>query len=64
MQEMTRREACLILGLREGTPDDKIKEAHRRIMIANHPDAGLWESKLWPKRFDRRIVLTEICTGH
>lgn len=25
---------------RERTPMDKIKEAHRRVMVANHPDAG------------------------
>ncbi|GKV05682.1 hypothetical protein SLEP1_g17667 [Rubroshorea leprosula] len=37
---MTRREAALILGVRESTPLDKVKEAHRRMMIANHPDAG------------------------
>ncbi|KAK7267236.1 hypothetical protein RIF29_19903 [Crotalaria pallida] len=24
----------------ERTPLDKIKEAHRRVMVANHPDAG------------------------
>lgn len=27
-------------GVRESAPEEKIKEAHRRIMIANHPDAG------------------------
>ncbi|XVE96752.1 hypothetical protein REPUB_Repub02eG0249800 [Reevesia pubescens] len=37
---MTRREAALILGVRESTPAEKIKEAHRRMMVANHPDAG------------------------
>ncbi|XP_022767400.1 mitochondrial import inner membrane translocase subunit TIM14-1 [Durio zibethinus] len=37
---MTRREAALILGVRESTPAEKIKEAHRRVMVANHPDAG------------------------
>ncbi|XP_050228410.1 mitochondrial import inner membrane translocase subunit TIM14-3-like [Mercurialis annua] len=37
---MTRREAALILGIRESTPSDKVKEAHRRVMVANHPDAG------------------------
>ncbi|KAI4352900.1 hypothetical protein L6164_007107 [Bauhinia variegata] len=37
---MTRREAALILGIRENTPADKVKEAHRRVMVANHPDAG------------------------
>ncbi|KAE9619770.1 hypothetical protein Lal_00038053 [Lupinus albus] len=37
---MTRREAAQILGVRERTPMDKVKEAHRRVMVANHPDAG------------------------
>ncbi|KAG0558125.1 hypothetical protein M758_10G005400 [Ceratodon purpureus] len=37
---MTRREAALILGVRESAAQDKIKEAHRRVMQANHPDAG------------------------
>lgn len=38
--EMTRREASLILGLRESASEDRVKDAHRRIMVANHPDAG------------------------
>lgn len=25
---------------REHAPLDKIKEAHRRVMVANHPDSG------------------------
>ncbi|WCJ26331.1 Mitochondrial import inner membrane translocase subunit TIM14 [Euphorbia peplus] len=37
---MNRREAALILGVRESTATDKVKEAHRRVMVANHPDAG------------------------
>ncbi|KAI0497414.1 hypothetical protein KFK09_020638 [Dendrobium nobile] len=37
---MTRREAALILGIRESTPADKVREAHRKVMVANHPDAG------------------------
>ncbi|XP_050226374.1 mitochondrial import inner membrane translocase subunit TIM14-2-like [Mercurialis annua] len=37
---MTKREAALILGVRESTPMDKVKEAHKRMMIANHPDSG------------------------
>ncbi|KAG6604441.1 Mitochondrial import inner membrane translocase subunit TIM14-1 [Cucurbita argyrosperma subsp. argyrosperma] len=37
---MTRREAALILGVRESTPTEKVKEAHRKVMVANHPDAG------------------------
>ncbi|XP_062154128.1 mitochondrial import inner membrane translocase subunit TIM14-1 isoform X2 [Alnus glutinosa] len=38
--KMTKREAALILGLRENATPDKVKEAHRRVMVANHPDAG------------------------
>lgn len=37
---MTRREAALILGVREHAVLEKIKEAHRRVMVANHPDSG------------------------
>ncbi|WOH00952.1 hypothetical protein DCAR_0520329 [Daucus carota subsp. sativus] len=37
---MTRREASLILGVRESTAMEKVREAHRRVMVANHPDAG------------------------
>eukprot|EP00245_Coleochaete_scutata_P015340 TRINITY_DN6800_c0_g1_i1.p2 TRINITY_DN6800_c0_g1~~TRINITY_DN6800_c0_g1_i1.p2 ORF type:complete len:113 (+),score=25.88 TRINITY_DN6800_c0_g1_i1:114-452(+) len=37
---MTRREAALILGVRESVAQEKVKEAHRRVMSANHPDAG------------------------
>eukprot|EP00798_Chlamydomonas_sp_ICE-L_P002673 gene2673-12776_t len=40
LSTMTRREASLILGLRESAAEEKIKDAHRKIMIANHPDAG------------------------
>lgn len=41
-QEMTRREALLVLGLRESAAQEaqRIKDAHRRIMLANHPDSG------------------------
>ncbi|KAI3640783.1 hypothetical protein MIR68_001661 [Amoeboaphelidium protococcarum] len=39
--KMNKREAAQILGLREaGLTRDKIKEAHRRIMLLNHPDRG------------------------
>eukprot|EP00850_Spirogloea_muscicola_P011790 SM000074S21700 [mRNA] locus=s74:621819:622339:+ [translate_table: standard] len=37
---MTRREAALILGIRESAAQEKVKEAHRKVMTANHPDAG------------------------
>lgn len=26
--------------MRESATPDKVKEAHRRVMVANHPDAG------------------------
>lgn len=38
--QMTRREALLILGVREHAKEEVVKDAHRKIMIANHPDAG------------------------
>lgn len=39
---MSKREAALILGVscRDSAVMEKIKEAHRRVMLANHPDAG------------------------
>lgn len=37
---MTRREAAMILGIRESAALEKVKEAHRKVMIANHPDSG------------------------
>ncbi len=38
--KMTKREAALILGVRESTTGDRIKDAHRRILLLNHPDRG------------------------
>ncbi|KAI8339753.1 nucleophile aminohydrolase [Chlamydoabsidia padenii] len=39
--KMNKREATLILGLRESQANKvKIKEAHRKIMLLNHPDRG------------------------
>ncbi len=38
--KMTKREAALILGVRESSPLDKVKAAHRRILMLNHPDRG------------------------
>mmetsp|Transcript_347 Transcript_347/g.638 ORF Transcript_347/g.638 Transcript_347/m.638 type:complete len:193 (+) Transcript_347:65-643(+) len=38
--KMTKREAALILGVRESATVDRIKDAHRRILINNHPDRG------------------------
>ncbi|PAV79145.1 hypothetical protein WR25_16600 isoform B [Diploscapter pachys] len=38
--KMSRREASLILGVPPTAKPQKIKEAHKRIMIVNHPDRG------------------------
>ena len=37
---MTRREAALILGVRETATAKSIKDAHRRMTRINHPDLG------------------------
>ncbi len=37
---MTPDEARRILELDEGVGEDAIKEAHRRLMLKNHPDQG------------------------
>uniref|UniRef100_A0A673T1B0 DnaJ heat shock protein family (Hsp40) member C15 n=1 Tax=Suricata suricatta TaxID=37032 RepID=A0A673T1B0_SURSU len=39
-QKMSRREASLILGISPSAGKAKIRTAHRRIMILNHPDKG------------------------
>jgi DnaJ family protein C protein 19 len=39
-EKMSRREAALILGVRETATVERIKEAHRRVLILNHPDKG------------------------
>eukprot|EP00123_Amoebidium_parasiticum_P015296 comp22878_c1_seq1/m.36144 comp22878_c1_seq1/g.36144 ORF comp22878_c1_seq1/g.36144 comp22878_c1_seq1/m.36144 type:complete len:118 (-) comp22878_c1_seq1:331-684(-) len=37
---MTKREAGLILGVSPMSDIRRVREAHRRIMMANHPDKG------------------------
>jgi hypothetical protein len=37
---MNRREAGLILGISPSAQNSKIKAAHKRIMLLNHPDRG------------------------
>ena len=39
-ETMTRREAALILGVRETATREKIKEQHRLLSKQNHPDTG------------------------
>ncbi|XP_071759820.1 dnaJ homolog subfamily C member 15 [Centroberyx gerrardi] len=39
-QKMTKREASLILGIGPTSAKAKVREAHRRIMVLNHPDKG------------------------
>ncbi|EGF83901.1 hypothetical protein BATDEDRAFT_8120 [Batrachochytrium dendrobatidis JAM81] len=36
--KMSRREAALLLGVKESPLKDKLKQAHRSIMLSNHPD--------------------------
>ena len=37
---MSKREASLILGMSPTANKIRVKEAHKRIMLANHPDRG------------------------
>ena len=39
-EKMTRREAALILGVRESASEERIRNAHRKLLILNHPDTG------------------------
>lgn len=38
--KMNKREAALILGVRESAAANRVKDAHRRILLLNHPDRG------------------------
>nr|CAG4652368.1 EOG090X0MNL [Triops cancriformis] len=38
--KMSKREAGLILGVSPTAHKTRVKEAHKRIMLANHPDRG------------------------
>ena len=38
--KISKREAGLILGVSPSASKAKVKEAHKRIMLLNHPDRG------------------------
>lgn len=38
--KMTKREASLILGVSPTASKNKVKDAHKKIMLLNHPDRG------------------------
>ena len=38
--KMSKREAALVLGVRESASPERIKDAHRKILLLNHPDRG------------------------
>ncbi|KAG5674170.1 putative Mitochondrial import inner membrane translocase subunit TIM14 [Polypedilum vanderplanki] len=38
--KMSKREAALILGVSPSASKSKIKDAHKKIMLLNHPDKG------------------------
>lgn len=37
---MSRQEAARILNIREYPTEEQVKAAHRKVMLANHPDRG------------------------
>ena len=38
--KMSRREAALILGVRESAEPARIRDRHRKLLMQNHPDQG------------------------
>lgn len=40
MKKMTKHEACLILNVLGSVSGKELREAHKRLMVLNHPDNG------------------------
>lgn len=38
--KMSKREAALVLGVSPSASKQKLKDAHKKIMLLNHPDRG------------------------
>jgi len=38
--KMSRKEASLILGVRESADPKRVQERHRKMLVSNHPDMG------------------------
>lgn len=38
--KMTKREAALVLSIRESASKPEIRDVHRKLMMLNHPDSG------------------------
>lgn len=38
--KMSKREASLVLGVSPTASKQKVKDAHKKIMLLNHPDRG------------------------
>jgi hypothetical protein len=38
---MSKREAYLILGLSSRASEEDLKNAHKKLMLLNHPDSGI-----------------------